>query len=722
MQVLSDAIAAFSEATARPDELFAEVARRTAVALGTGCGFTLLEPDGVHLRPVSHYSHDPDARALFAELINDRPWAATGAFGAALASGEPLRVPTATAELIRARFDRPDDRARFEAMGPGPVLFVPLRAQARAIGGLMLFRHGAGAPPFTDDDVACARSLAGHAAIAVANAQLLTDLGRALERSQRLGERLRTLAEFARELAGALGSYTRLLDLVTRRVGELIGGLCALRMVSTEGDWLESIGSVHHPDPALAAAARALMLSTPTRVGEGMAGRVVATGRNVRSSGPPGLSGTVDPRYRSFLERFPVSNVVAVPLFSDGRVIGVLSLGRAGDPPYTADDEAWLEDLAAHAALALGNSRLIADGRADHEQRVRTEEILRVGFLEAAPDAVVIVDPQGHVMVVNAQAETLFGARRVELIGQPITALVPGGLPVDRDHLSAAAVRRDGTAFTAEISLRSIASGDGVMLAATLRDATERRRELEEQNRRVAEASRLKSEFLANLSHELRTPLNAIIGFASFMHDGQAGPIAADHREYLGDILTSSRHLLQLIDDVLDLAKIEAGRLAPRRELVDLARVGAEASHVVRGLAAARGVQLTVETDDTLPPISADPRLLKQILYNFLSNAIKFTPSGGRVTLRIAAAGPEHVRLEVEDTGIGIKPDDLDRLFVEFQQLHHDATRTHPGTGLGLALTKRIVEALGGCVSAVSRVGQGSTFTAVLPRSSREEA
>ncbi len=230
------------------------------------------------------------------------------------------------------------------------------------------------------------------------------------------------------------------------------------------------------------------------------------------------------------------------------------------------------------------------------------------------------------------------------------------------------------------------------------------------------EASRLKSEFIANMSHELRTPLNAIIGFAALMHAGRAGPVSEVHHEYLGDILASSRHLLQLINDILDLSKLESGRMELRVEPVDLAATVGEVRAILRGLVADKRLRLSVELDPAVPTVVVDPRLLKQILYNLLSNAIKFTPEEGHVSLRVAAEGGRHFRVEVEDTGIGIRPEDMGRLFVEFQQLDADAARRYPGTGLGLALTKRIAEAQGGRVDARSTLGRGSTFSVVLPR------
>ena len=194
------------------------------------------------------------------------------------------------------------------------------------------------------------------------------------------------------------------------------------------------------------------------------------------------------------------------------------------------------------------------------------------------------------------------------------------------------------------------------MVTGVARDITERRRledvrlkiqAMEEQNHRMLEASRLKSEFLANMSHELRTPLNAIIGFAELMHRGRVGPVSAKHAEYLGDILTSSKHLLQLINDVLDLAKVESGRMEFRPEPVDLAKLVNEVRDMLRGLAASQSLRVETEVDPDVSAVVVDPARVRQILYNYLSNAIKFTPAGGRVRVRITPEGPEGANTSV---------------------------------------------------------------------------
>ncbi len=252
-------------------------------------------------------------------------------------------------------------------------------------------------------------------------------------------------------------------------------------------------------------------------------------------------------------------------------------------------------------------------------------------------------------------------------------------------------------------------------------------RALEQANRELAlakeqaeQSNRFKSSFLANMSHELRTPLNAIIGFAELLYDGHVRPEAPQHKEFLGDILSSGRHLLQLINDVLDLSKVEAGKLLFQPEPVALEPFVAEVIVAFRTAAADKHIRIDITVDTTLGQIEIDPARLKQILYNYVSNALKFTPPGGRIAVRAQPEADRAFRLEVEDSGIGIGAEEINRLFAEFEQLDAGAAKKHAGTGLGLALTKRLVEAQGGSVGVRSLPGSGSIFHAVLPRSAKE--
>ena len=381
--------------------------------------------------------------------------------------------------------------------------------------------------------------------------------------------------------------------------------------------------------------------------------------------------------------------------------------------------------------------------RKSAEEALRKSEARKGAILESVLDGIITMDHEGKLLEFNPAAEEMFRYKRADVVGKSMAELIippslrerhrrgiahylaTGEGPILGNRIEMTAMRADGTEFPVELSVMRIGQDEPPLFTGYFRDITDqnaqeeiRRRseELEEQNRRVQEANRLKSEFLANMSHELRTPLNGIIGFAELMHDGRVGPVSTQHQEYLGDILTSAKHLLQLINDVLDLSKVEAGKFEFKPEPVIPELLVREVCEIVRTLAAHKRIQLGIEIDAAVTGIVADSRSLKQILYNYLSNALKFTPDEGKVVIRVKPENQDYFRIEVEDSGIGIKADDLGRLFVEFQQLDAGSAKKYSGTGLGLALTKRIVEAHGGKVGVDSTVEKGSIFYAVLPR------
>jgi PAS domain S-box-containing protein len=376
----------------------------------------------------------------------------------------------------------------------------------------------------------------------------------------------------------------------------------------------------------------------------------------------------------------------------------------------------------------------------DHTERRRAEDLFR-GLLESAPDAMVVVDQRGRIVLVNAQTEALFGYRRDELVGQGMEMLVPERLRKahqgHREDYSQAprprsmglgqelnARRKDGSEVPVEISLSPVPTDAGVLVASAIRDITGRRKleaelraangTLQQQNQRVEQANRLKSVFLANMSHELRTPLNSIIGFSEILQDGKGGPITETQQEFLGDVLASAHHLLQLINDVLDLAKIEAGKTVFQVGPLDLPELLRRSANSLRPQSDKRGLRLRLEAPE-IPGALGDPDRLRQVLQNFLSNAVKFSHDQGVVTLRCRDLGAAY-RLEVEDQGIGIGDEDQARLFSDFVQLDAGSDKKYQGTGLGLSLCKKIVEQMGGTVGVRSRLGEGSLFFAEVPK------
>jgi PAS domain S-box-containing protein len=376
-----------------------------------------------------------------------------------------------------------------------------------------------------------------------------------------------------------------------------------------------------------------------------------------------------------------------------------------------------------------GDALFIAVAVRDVTERGRAEKKFR-GLLEAAPDAIVIADDKGLIVLVNSETEKLFGYPRELILGQSFEMLIPQRFhsiipatnyfvdPVARPMgLELYALRQDGSEFPVEISYRPLETESGILVSAAIRDVSERKIFQESLER----ANRLKSEFLANMSHELRTPLNGIIGFSEFLIDEKTGPLNPKQKEYLGDILTSGRHLLQLINDILDLSKVEAGKMEVNTEVFSIKTAVSEVTSIITPAIKKRHLDFQVSIDDNADSVNLDKQKVKQILYNLLSNATKFTADNGQIRLRVSQEAPGFLRLEVQDTGIGIKAEDIGKLFVEFQQLDAGSDRRYQGTGLGLALTKNFVELLGGTITLESKPGVGTTFIVVLPSSYKKK-
>jgi signal transduction histidine kinase len=256
-----------------------------------------------------------------------------------------------------------------------------------------------------------------------------------------------------------------------------------------------------------------------------------------------------------------------------------------------------------------------------------------------------------------------------------------------------------------------------VLRSARAFDALRRNQETLVAAKDAAEAAnRAKSEFLANMSHELRTPLNAIIGFSSIMQQGLFGDLNAKYAEYAGMVCDSGTHLLAIINDILDLAKAESNKLELREEDIDIARVIALSSTIVREMAEKAGVNYDVTMVDVLPRVRADSAKLRQILINLLGNAVKFTPSGGKVSLSAEATPDGGLVFRIADTGIGIPADKMDVAMAPFGQVDSRLARKYEGTGLGLPLTKRLVEMHGGTFDLTSEPGRGTVATVRLPK------
>ncbi len=424
------------------------------------------------------------------------------------------------------------------------------------------------------------------------------------------------------------------------------------------------------------------------------------------------------------------------------------------------------DELARLATAFRDMQARLAETYADLEHRVeaRTAELRETSdFLGAVLDsstdyAIIATDTDWTIQTFNTGARLMFGHAPEDVVGASLEVLVPGeereaamGEPTrqmlelhGRIEGEAVRVRATGERFPVRAVTTVRRDPDGAPLGYTLimhditsrkvlegrlRDYTdnleqhvaEKTAQLQEANEALRRANRLKSQFLANMSHELRTPLNAIIGFAEAIRDGLAGEVSEEQSDFAEDINQAGRQLLAMINNILDFSKLEAGAMALSLEPLELGALVDEVFRIVRGLARGKGVALEQDLVPRPLEMTADPVKLKQVLYNLLANAVKFTDAGGWVTVR-ARLETETVILEVEDTGIGIAPEDQVWIFEEFRQADSSLARGYQGTGLGLALVKRLVELHGGEITVESEVGQGTTFTLVLLRDLVTEA
>ncbi|HXV49230.1 MAG TPA: GAF domain-containing protein [Candidatus Binatia bacterium] len=683
--------------------------------------------------------------------------------GRAIIDRQLIHVHDVAAEL---ETEFPESKSIQPITGARTILAVPLLREGIPIGAINVRRTEV--RPFSDKQIALLKTFADQAVIAIENVRLFKelearnhDLTEALEQQTATSEILRVIASSPTDLKPVL-------DAVAESAARLCGASDAnIRL--REGDDLRSVAN-YGPLPVVAifsvgrgsATGRAvvdrrtvhiedLTAESEEEFPEGKAAanqfgfRTVLATPLLREGVAIGAIAIRRMEVRSFtdsqiklLETFADQAVIAIEnvrLFQEleartrdlARSVGELqALGEVGQAvSSTLDLQTVLSTIVGHAVQLSG-----ADGgaiyeyeesmqefhlRGSHEIEKELVEALRSSPIQLGSGAVgLAATTRAPVEVSDILEERQYAATRfrplLRQLGYRSLLVVPllredrimGGLSIYR--------RRRGNFSPEVVKLLQTFATQSVLAIQNARLF----REIEEKSQQIEAANRHKSEFLANMSHELRTPLNAIIGFSEVLQERLFGELNEKQAEYTDDILTSGRHLLSLINEILDLSKVEAGRMELEVATFDLPLAIDNARTFVRERATRHGINLDVTVDERLGDIVGDERKIKQILLNLLSNAVKFTPEGGRIGINARQANGA-VEISVTDTGIGIAPEDQPKIFEEFRQVGGDYSHKSEGTGLGLTLAKKFVELHGGRIWVESEVGKGSRFTFTLP-------
>jgi signal transduction histidine kinase len=637
------------------------------------------------------------------------------------------------------------DRITKVIAGDRTGLGVPLIRSGIVVGAILLRRQRVA--PFTAAETSLVEAFAAQAVIAMENARLFNETKASLERQTATSEVLTTISRSAFELKPVFEGIVR--------SAAALGHADDANLWRAEGDdfILEAFaGEQLHP------------------IGIRFDGRGRFLGRVAGSAEPihdvPEGSANES---GSAADRSAWRTRLGVPIVKDGVALGVITLGRKTRRGFTTEEIRLVRTFADQAAIAIENARLFNDTKEALERQTATGEVLKVisrsAFdLQRVLDTVIssavkltngatgtifrlegdeyrfaaTSNPDGPVkdvlqrMVVQLEQDTVL--TRSARSGRPVQVedvqTEPGfqaspsrgltsthtrlAVPLLREGVPIGVLvigREEVRLFTdKEIELVVSFADQAVIAIENTRLLTE----IQEKSQQLAAASQHKSEFLANMSHELRTPLNAIIGFSDVLEQRLFGELNERQADYTRDIASSGRHLLDLVNEILDLSKVEAGRMELELSEFALADTIQGALAFVRERAASHRIALTADVPTDLGTVVADERKVRQVLLNLLSNAVKFTPDGGTIAVR-ARRGAGEVEVAVQDTGIGIAVEDQAKMFDEFQQVGKASDRSREGTGLGLTLAKRFIELHGGHIWVESELGKGTTFTFALP-------
>ena len=702
-------------------------------------------------RMVAHRGASPQAQEAYRSF---RVGPNTG-LGRMTRERRPVHIPDLLADAATAQRD-PLRIATIEMLGARTFLAVPLLKQGEVIGAVVIYRREV--RPFGETQIRLLSTFAEQAVIAIENVRLFNETKEALEQQTAISEVLRVISSSPTDVKPVL-------EAVAARAARICEAGDA-RIFLVEGESMRHVAGFGD----VPIRTEVFALNRASASGRAVIDRLPVHIHDIQSSSADEYSLS-----RELSARAGWRTALSVPLIRERRAVGAVVLRRKEVRPFTDKQIALLQTFADQAAIAIENVRLFNETREALERQTATAEILQVisssptdmqpvfdAIVQAAArlfapcDTGINMLEDGMIQLraiagAGASEARLAKYRRIYPIpadpeltraGRCIAerrvieasdAAGPGSSAVARKFAHAGEyrsfvlvplVRQDvGIGCIAlthpepgfklaekQLELLETFAAQAVIAIENVRLF----KEIQEKSSQLEVANKHKSEFLANMSHELRTPLNAIIGFSEVLTERMFGEVNEKQLEYLKDIHDSGRHLLSLINDILDLSKIEAGRMELELSTFSVPGALGNALTLIRERAQRHGIALSMDVDPALGDYRGDERKFKQIMLNLLSNAVKFTPDGGRVDV-CAKKLDGHLEVEVRDTGIGIAPEDQALVFEEFRQVGRDGARKAEGTGLGLALTKRFVELHGGSIGLRSEPGKGSNFRFTLP-------